>query len=128
MLSLGERWLVYEGEGSAHPQFSVKKHVNVLQAKAKALAQVTPCAPATGAEAPRAYEVEGSYSRRCCAVYDERRREVAEIRTKEAPRGVCFGGDVFRLVVQPGFDAAVAMAIVVLLEQMFGSRGSLDKR
>ena len=66
------------------------------------------------------YDIEGSYSQRCCAVYDESRRIQAEIRRKEDVKGVAFGGDVFRLVVQPGFDVAVAMAIVILLEQMFG--------
>ncbi|MQL86350.1 hypothetical protein Taro_018867 [Colocasia esculenta] len=115
-LSLGEHWLVYEGEGGDRPRFSVKKHANVLQGKA--LAQVTRCG--LDAEGGGTYEVEGSYARRCCAVYDEQRRVVAEIKRKEATGGVRFGGDVFRLVVQPGFDAAVAMAIVVLLEQMFG--------
>ncbi|MQL86352.1 hypothetical protein Taro_018868 [Colocasia esculenta] len=122
-LSLGERWLVYEGEGATRPRFSVKKHANMFQGKT--LAQVTACAP--GPEGCCAYEVEGSYSRRSCAVFDAARRGVAEITTKDSPGGVRFGGDVFRLVVQPGFDATVAMAIVVLLEQMFGSGGSLIK-
>ncbi|MQM13717.1 hypothetical protein Taro_046640 [Colocasia esculenta] len=116
-LSLGDRWLVYEGEEAANPRFSVKKHLGFLHSKA--LAHVAPCAPAGARQ--RAFEVEGSYSRRCCAVYDDRRRRLAEIRTKEAVGGVGFGVDVFRLVVEPGFDSAVAMAVVLLLDQMFSS-------
>jgi uncharacterized protein YxjI len=78
---------------------------------------VTPCA-AAGA----AYEVEGSYARRRCVVYDaERRVVVAEVRPKEA----VVGTDVFRLVVRPGFDVSLAMAVVVALDQLFGGRPSL---
>lgn len=55
-------------------------------------------------------------------MYDGDRRQVAEIKRKEpGVGGVAFGVDVFRLVVQPEMDAAVAMALVILLDQMFGS-------
>lgn len=113
-LSLGNHWEIYDGEESANPRFSVKKHVNFLQPKA--MVQVVRSGSGL------VYEVEGSYTQRCCAVYDERRMVVAEIRRKEEVGGVDFGLDVFRLIVQPGFDAAVAMAFVVSLEEMFGSR------
>ncbi|KAG1338914.1 protein LURP-one-related 8 [Cocos nucifera] len=117
-LSLGDHWLIYDEEEAANPRFSMRKHMNLLHSKA--LAHVTPCHGGASR-----YEIEGSYSQRCCAVYDELRRQLAEIRPKEAVGGVVFGVDVFRLIVEPGFDASVAMAIVILLEQMFGSRGSL---
>ncbi|MQL72899.1 hypothetical protein Taro_005230, partial [Colocasia esculenta] len=123
-LSLGDHWLVYRGEETANPLFSAKKPVRLL--KPAALARVSRCGPG-GRPCAAALEVEGSYSRRCCAVYDERRRRLAEIKRKEAAGGADFGADVFRLVVEPGFDAAVAMAVVVLLEQMIGSRRSLIK-
>ncbi|KAI0520026.1 hypothetical protein KFK09_007491 [Dendrobium nobile] len=114
-LSLGKHWEIYDGEESANPRFSVKKHVNFLQPKS--LAQVIRCDGGS-----LVYEVEGSYTQRCCALYDETRMAVVEIRRKEEVGGVDLGLDVFRLVVQPGFDAALAMAFVVLLEEMFGSR------
>jgi uncharacterized protein YxjI len=57
--------------------------------------------------------VEGSYLRRCCTVYDERRQAVAEVRPKEA-----VGSDVFRLVVLPGMEVSLAMAVVLALDQM----------
>ncbi|XP_010921247.1 protein LURP-one-related 8-like isoform X2 [Elaeis guineensis] len=122
-LSLGDHWLIYDGEEAANPRFSMRKHVNLLHSKA--LAHVTPCHGGAKSCVGTRYEIEGSYSQRCCAVYDERQRQLAEIRRKEAVGGVVFGVDVFRLIVEPGFDASVAMAIVILLEQMFGSRGSL---
>ncbi|KAK1284604.1 Protein LURP-one-related 8 [Acorus calamus] len=116
-LSLGDHWVVYNGEEHSNPLFSVKKHVTFLNSKS--LAHVTPC----GGGASRGFFIEGSYTQRSCSVYDDSRRQVAEIRRKEATAGgVRFGVDVFRLVVRPGIDVTVAMAVVILLEQMFGSR------
>ncbi|WOL14747.1 protein LURP-one-related 8-like [Canna indica] len=122
-LSLGDHWLIYEGEEAANPRFAVKKHVNFISSRS--LAHVTPRSSA--AKSCLAYEVEGSYSRRCCAVYDERRRQLAQVKRKQTAAGVAFGNDVFHLIVEPGFDSAFAMGIVILLEQMFGPRGSLLK-
>ncbi|PKA61812.1 Protein LURP-one-related 8 [Apostasia shenzhenica] len=125
-LSIVEHWQIYEGEASANPRLSVRKHVSFF--RSKALAHVTPCSafPADCGGAA-GYEVEGSYAQRRCAIYDDSRRAMAEIRRKEAVSGVAFGHDVFRLVVQPGIHAAVAMAVVILLEEMFRSRRSLIK-
>ncbi|PKA51833.1 Protein LURP-one-related 8 [Apostasia shenzhenica] len=123
-LSLADHWQIYEGEGAApaaRPSFSMRKHATLFSSKA--LARVIPCSRAAG-EAGPIYSVEGSFSQRACVVYDERRRPVAEVQRKEAVAGVSFGGDVFRLVVQPDFDAGLAMAVVILLEQMFGSRAA----
>ncbi|KAH0466313.1 hypothetical protein IEQ34_006416 [Dendrobium chrysotoxum] len=119
-LSIADHWYIYDGEASAaRPRFSVRKHVTLLPSKE--LAYVNHYGRAGGEEGV-IYGIEGSFSHRSCVVYDDRRRQVAEIRRKEAVAGVAFDGDVFRLVVQPGFDAALAMAVVILLEQMFGSR------
>ncbi|KAG8078295.1 hypothetical protein GUJ93_ZPchr0007g4021 [Zizania palustris] len=107
----GEMWLVFAGEAdqARRPSYAVSRRSG---RGSKSLARITPCA-AAGA----AYEVEGSYARRCCVVYDGERRAVAEVRPKEA-----VGTDVFRLVVQPGAAVGVslAMAFVVALDQMFG--------
>ncbi|PWZ10571.1 Protein LURP-one-related 8 [Zea mays] len=106
----GQQRLIYAGEDTRRPVYAV------VRRGGKATARVTPCA-AAGA----AYEVEGSYARRRCVVYDaERRVVVAEVRPKEA-----VGTDVFRLVVRPGFDVSLAMAVVVALDQLFGGRPSL---
>lgn len=69
------------------------------------------------------YEIEGSYQQRRCAVYDEKRRLVAEMKRKEAMGGkVTLGLDVFHLVVyEPYIDSPTAMAIVIILDQMFES-------
>lgn len=122
-LSLGDHWLVYDGEETTNPRFSAKKLVSLLGSNAKEVARLTACGkPDGGCRNRWEYVVEGSYANRACAVYDGRHGRVAEIRRKEAAAGVNLGNDVFRLVVEPGMDAAVAMAVVLLLDQMFGSR------
>lgn len=117
-LGLADKWLVFEGESGVKPRYSAKKQVNLLNAKC--LAQVMSL---SGGESK--YEIGGSYTQRCCGVYDEKRRRVAEIKKKEAAvGGVAFGADVFRLIVHPDLEPALAMAFVILLDQMFGSSSS----
>ncbi|KAK8481054.1 hypothetical protein V6N13_063335 [Hibiscus sabdariffa] len=114
-LGLVENWLVYEGEETmATPRFSVKKSVNILNNKC--LAYVI------GGDRTKkiVYEIEGSYSQRRCAVLGDNRRLAAEIRRKEGGGGVVLGTDVFRLIVQPNnIRRDIAMALVILLDQMF---------
>lgn len=125
-LSLGDQWLIYTGETNSNPIFSVKKQLGFLQSKR--LAQVMiPTAGTHAGGSPRrrpAYEIEGSYCQRSCAIYDDERQVVAEILRKEAVPGATFGGDVFRLVVRSELDQTLAMAIVVLLDRMFESSSS----
>ncbi|KAK9291228.1 hypothetical protein L1049_009416 [Liquidambar formosana] len=119
-LSFGENWLVFDGETAVNPRFSARKHVNLLNSKC--LAHVS-SGVNNGSPGNKnvTYEIEGSYAQRCCAVYDDKRRCVAEIKRKEAVGGAAFGVDVFRLIVQPEMETAVAMSLVLLLDQMFGS-------
>ncbi|CAL4901340.1 unnamed protein product [Urochloa decumbens] len=124
VIGLGaDQWLVYPGEETRRmpPLYAVKRAAPQYMrggGGGKSMAHVAPCAAAAGGKRGSGgggYEVEGSYMRRCCTVYDERRRAVAEVRPKEA-----VGSDVFRLVVQPGTEVAMAMAVVLALDQMFG--------
>ncbi|KAJ6806416.1 protein LURP-one-related 8-like [Iris pallida] len=112
-LSLGENWLIYHGDEAAGPRFSVKKRVPFLPSKG--LASVT----SRGIGSCSSYSVVGSYSRLRCTVYDGLRRPIVVVRRKEAASGVALGGDVFLLTILPGFDASLAMAMVIALEQMF---------
>lgn len=105
-LSLADSWLIFNGEMATSPLYSVRK----LRGN-KTLAQVI-----SSKTNKVVYEMEGSYTQRCCTVLDGKRRKVAEITRKE---GV--GMDVFRLIVHPEIDTARAMALVILLDQMFGS-------
>ncbi|OAY44624.1 protein LURP-one-related 8 [Manihot esculenta] len=120
-LSLTDNWLVYDGETVVNPLFSVKKHMNILNNKCLAHVSSGTTSNKIANGKNIVYEIEGSYTQRSCAVYDEKRRMVAEIKQKEAVGGVAFGIDVFRLIVGPQMDTSIAMAIVILLDQMFGS-------
>ncbi|KAF7806407.1 protein LURP-one-related 5-like [Senna tora] len=72
------------------------------------------------------YQIEGSYSQRCCKIYNSpsdhsARQCVAEIKRKVDPAtNVMLGKDVFWLSLQPGFDGAFAMGLILILDQMFG--------
>ncbi|KAL2541286.1 Protein LURP-one-related 8 [Abeliophyllum distichum] len=77
-LSLGDCWLVFDGETAMNPMFSVRKNINLLNTKC--LAHVS--SPAGKPET--VHVIEGSYAQRCCAMYDENRRQLAEIKPKEA--------------------------------------------
>ncbi|KAL6642004.1 hypothetical protein ACP70R_020185 [Stipagrostis hirtigluma subsp. patula] len=114
LISLAEHWVIYDGDAAsakATPLLSVRRHVSLRASKA--LAHVTPLA--SGAEA---YVVEGSYGRRACAVRDARGEAVAEVRRKES-----VGDDVFRLVADPRLGAALAMGLVIALDEMFAGGG-----
>ena len=114
-------WRVYEGEeeDKSKVKLSMKKggSTGLFRGAGKVLAMVK-----WGGCTAGGLVVEGSYERRSCEVFDEQQRRVAEIRRKEAAGGVGLGADVFSLLVEPGFDAGIAMALVLLLEQMFGHR------
>lgn len=117
----GDNWLVFEGdEATVKPLFTARKPVNVLNSKC--LAHLI-SSPENEGDKKKvvAYVMEGSYAKRCCTICDNKRRTVAEIKRKEAVAGgVAFGTDVFRLIVQPDMDTTLAMAFVILLDQMFG--------
>lgn len=67
-----------------------------------------------------AFTVEGSYAHRTCKVLDVSKQVVAEIKRKEAnTKHVSYGIEIFQLIVHPGFDPGFAMALVLLLDQMF---------
>ncbi|XP_071690850.1 protein LURP-one-related 8-like [Rutidosis leptorrhynchoides] len=124
MLSLSESWMVYDGETTINPRFSVKKHHKLHHTKSVAYVNsINSLKYNTSRNKKDAiiYEIGGSYAQRCCVVYDDMHRCVADIRRKEAKKGVALGDDVFQLVVQPLEDPSVAMALVIVLDQMFGS-------
>ncbi|KAK7399159.1 hypothetical protein VNO78_10335 [Psophocarpus tetragonolobus] len=126
-LGLVDSWFVYEGEmekqserskSRESPVYCVRKPVNILDGKAKVQAYVYRVASDSD-KRHAAFTVEGSYAHRTCKVLDEYNRAVAEIKRKEPNKHVSFGIEIFQLVVHPGFDPSFAMALVLLLDQMF---------
>lgn len=127
-LSLADEWLIYDGEAAASSsaptpapkRFTARRNMSLLPTKS--LARLSPArASGSTVDAPGCrYDVEGSYASRsvdmfaCCG---EQRRHVGTVCRKEA----AVGSDVFRLVVEPGFEPALAMAVVIVLDQMNAS-------
>ncbi|KAJ0687167.1 putative tubby-like protein [Helianthus annuus] len=105
---------------------SVTKHVNILNTKS--LAYVSTVGSSKNRNKRNViYEIQGSYAQKSCMVYDDKNQCVAEIRRKEAKGGVALGGDVFALVVKPSIDPAIAMVLVIVLDQMFNSSRRFSK-
>ncbi|GAA0167384.1 hypothetical protein Leryth_003209 [Lithospermum erythrorhizon] len=125
-LGLSESWFIYEGEAkqdssssslTKKPICHVRKHQHILlQNNLNVLAYIY-----LGVSDKRlAYIIEGSYPNRSCKILDEKRRVVAEIKKKQdITKGVSYGSEVFLLIISPGFDSGLAMAIILLLDQMF---------
>ncbi|KAG4136948.1 hypothetical protein ERO13_D07G040900v2 [Gossypium hirsutum] len=71
------------------------------------------------------YHIDGSYPHRCCTIYNtslesSSKEPMAEIKRKVDPSThVMLGKNVFLLCLRPGFDSAFAMALVLILDQMF---------
>ncbi|KAL1364342.1 hypothetical protein HN51_012542 [Arachis hypogaea] len=128
-LGLVYSWYVYEGENEGREKESavccVRKRVNIL--KGNGNPRVEACVYCLlGPESDKkrhghaAFTVEGSYADRTCKVLDKSKSVVAEIKRKEAnSKHVSFGIDIFHLIVHPGFDPTFAMALLLLLDQMF---------
>ncbi|KAL9227920.1 hypothetical protein vseg_003555 [Gypsophila vaccaria] len=126
-LSWRDNWQIYEGESCINPRYLVQKQGNFVGSNRKKmnLAQVQLISKVKNNcnDSKILYHIEGSYAQRNVVVYNNKRQCVAEIKTKEAPMGVTLGGDVFMLIiVRPHeIDCALAMSLVIFLDQMFGS-------
>jgi uncharacterized protein YxjI len=108
--------MVYDGETERDPIFTARKNVSIISNR-KSLAWVS-------AKKTVLYEIEGSYGQRSCKILDERRnkKKTAEIKRKETViGGVAFGKDVYKLIVESEMEPRVAMALTIILDQMFRS-------
>ncbi|KAK1281856.1 Protein LURP-one-related 12 [Acorus calamus] len=125
--SLHNRWEGFLGEGTdgGKPVFTVRRGSIIGQLF---FMEVHP----REAYGPAEYQVEGSFTQRRCTVYetgaeDELGAAVAEVRRKVDPStGVVLGRDVFGLTVRPGFDATLAMGLVLVLDQICGDADCED--
>ncbi|XP_038895551.1 protein LURP-one-related 5-like [Benincasa hispida] len=67
------------------------------------------------------YQIEGCFGQRLCTVLNVKKEPVATIRRKvDASTNVLLGKDVFSLTLNPGFDGAFAMALVLVLDRING--------
>lgn len=123
-LRLLDYWLVYEGEvgksSSKKPIFCVRKNININIRQTKVDHVLAHVYCGMSEQKRCMYVVEGSFAHRSCKILDNSRSIVAEIKKKEAVlEGAPFGLEVFHLIVRPEFSCRFAMAIVLLLDQMY---------
>ncbi|KAK2651631.1 hypothetical protein Ddye_011487 [Dipteronia dyeriana] len=65
------------------------------------------------------YLIDGNFGERCCTIFNAAKESAAEIKRKvDASTQVMLGKDVFSLCLKPGFDAAFAMGLVLVLDQI----------
>lgn len=64
------------------------------------------------------FRIEGCFWRRNCKIKNRNGEVVANIARKKVNDRVLLGDDVFSLVVQPGFDAQLIMAFVIVLDRI----------
>ncbi|KHN01328.1 Protein LURP-one-related 12 [Glycine soja] len=114
--SLHQRWEGFKGERTEghKPIFSVKRSSIIGRSRTSVAVEVY---DSPGVE----YLIEGCFPQRCCKVFNAAKELVAEIRRKVDPTtSVMLGKEVFWLCVKPGFDAAFAMGLVLVLDQING--------
>lgn len=67
------------------------------------------------------YQIEGNFGQRSCTIYNASKEWMAQIKRKvDASTHVLLGKDVFVLCLKAGFDAAFAMGLVLVLDQING--------
>nr|ACU20466.1 unknown [Glycine max] len=114
--SLHQRWEGFKGErkDGDKPVFSVKRSSIIGRSRTSVAVEVY---DSPGVE----YLIEGCFPQRCCKVFNAAKGLVAEIRRKVDPTtSVMLGKEVFWFCVKPAFDAAFAMGIVLVLDQING--------
>ncbi|RAL41355.1 hypothetical protein DM860_010149 [Cuscuta australis] len=113
--SLHNRWEGYKGERAEgqKPIFSVRRSSIIGRSSVTVEVYNNPS---------EEYTIEGSFAHRSCAIYGADKECVAEIRRKvDLSANVVLGKDVFSLALNPGFDGAFAMGLVLVLDQIDGA-------
>ncbi|GJM92999.1 hypothetical protein PR202_ga09510 [Eleusine coracana subsp. coracana] len=130
--SLHQRWEGFLGAraGGQKPLFSARR--SSILGGGGAVVELLPSSSSSDPSSVL-LRVDGSFPRRCCRVVmpprgeGEKEKVVAEIRRKvDVSARVVMGRDVFVLRVSPGFDAAFAMGIVLVLDQIAGDEAGVD--
>lgn len=122
-LSLQNQWKGFSGEflDGQNPLFVVRRATSLL-IPTKTLAVVFMCS-AKNKEKPVQfdYRVEGCYAKRSFTILNSINEVVAEGKPKQVRSEITLGGDVFSLMVSPGYDQAFIMGLILVLDQMMPS-------
>ncbi|XXG42077.1 hypothetical protein AAC387_Pa01g2425 [Persea americana] len=120
-LSLRDQWNGFKGDGGmgakrGTPVFSMRRR-SFLRINDET--EVFMGGLRNRVQAPD-FRITGSFRRRCCKIQDNAGEVVAEISRKRANAKILLSDDVFRLIVQPGYDCELMMAFVVTIDRIFG--------
>lgn len=123
-LSLHNEWQGFLGEfqDAQKPLFVVKRASSLLIPTNK-LAEVYVGVSTKSNQKPHSdYHIEGCYAKRSFTILNSCGDLVAEVKPKQVRSAdIKLGGDVFNLVVWPGYDHAFIMGLIVVLDQMMPS-------
>ncbi|XP_047314686.1 protein LURP-one-related 5-like [Impatiens glandulifera] len=122
--SLHQRWEGYKGEGKIKkkkPIFSVRRSSIIGRSSGVTVEVYGDEDGDSTSPAAEEYQIDGSFRQRYCTIMNSEKEMVAEIRRKvDSSTKVLLGKDVFSLCLRPGFDAAFAMGMVLVLDQIYG--------
>ncbi|XP_047342567.1 protein LURP-one-related 5-like [Impatiens glandulifera] len=124
--SLHNRWEGYKGEGTngKKPIFSVKRSSII----GRSGVTVEVYGDGENSSAVEEYHIEGSFKQRFCTFLDSGKEIVAEIKRKvDVSTNMMLGKDVFSLCLKGGFDGALAMGLVLILDQIYGGDDDEDE-
>ncbi|KAH7565035.1 hypothetical protein ACOSQ2_021205 [Xanthoceras sorbifolium] len=117
--SLHQRWEGFSEErtGRQKPIFSARRSSIIGRSNSNVTVEMC--------ENPgEEYQIEGNFGQRCCTIFNATKELVAEIKRKvDASTNVMLGKEVFSLYVKPGFDAAFAMGLVLIIDRIHGDDG-----
>ncbi|GAB2224653.1 hypothetical protein Droror1_Dr00005418 [Drosera rotundifolia] len=112
----GDHWVISDGE-SKTPACNVKRPAGSLLSGSRS--NDTVCHLFVKGSSVPDYWVQGSYVKRSCKVLDRAGKVVVEIRNKKTRNGSpSFGAEVFEMVLENEFNSGLAMALVLVLDQM----------
>ncbi|KAJ1686615.1 hypothetical protein LUZ63_018005 [Rhynchospora breviuscula] len=123
ILSMHDRWNAYSVEDcpndrSKVPIFSVRRCA-ILQNTDSSEVFIG-CSKTDNNRLIPSFAIDGCFEKRCCRITDSKGKEVAKISRKknsgEVP--VMLSDDVFSLILHPGVDCQIIMALVVIMDRI----------
>jgi len=123
-LSLRTEWQGFLGEfqDAPKPLFLARKAASLL-IPTNNLAEVYMGSSSKSKQKQQSdYHIEGCYAKRSFTFLNCSGDVVAEVKPKQFRSDhIKLGGDVFNLVVRPGYDLAFVMGLIIILDQMMPS-------
>lgn len=124
-LSLRNEWQGFLGEFQAaqKPLFAVRRRRTILfPSKRKTLAKVYLGSSDRSKLHCEYLRIEGCYAKRSFTSLTTFGYVVAEVKPKQVKPDISLGGDVFNLIIRPGYDQAFVMGLIIGLDKMMGSK------